>query len=117
MMSALQVLAERILVGARGWVEAVIIASPDGTPIAYNSKIGINPDSVAAVVAAIGGAATATVDLLGSDGYDRIDLRLSDRRYLLVRRHGNNYIVCVTRPDPNLGFINLVLDALLSKGT
>ena len=115
-MESLQVLTERIMAGAKGWVEAVIIASPDGIPIAHNSrKADIDVDKVAAVVAAIGGAA-ATVGLLGSDTYDRLDLRLGDGRYVLVRRHGKDYVICMTRPNPNLGLVNLVLDALLSKG-
>jgi predicted regulator of Ras-like GTPase activity (Roadblock/LC7/MglB family) len=115
-MEPLQVLTERIMAGAKGWVEAVIIASPDGIPIAHNSKkADIDVDKVAAVVAAIGGAAAATVDLLGSDTYDRLDLRLGDGRYVLVRRHGKDYVICMTRPNPNLGLVNLVLDALLSK--
>jgi predicted regulator of Ras-like GTPase activity (Roadblock/LC7/MglB family) len=114
-METLQVLTERIMAGAKGWVEAVIIASPDGIPIAHNSRRDIDVDKVAAVVAAIGGAAAATVDLLGSDTYDRLDLRLGDGRYVLVRRHGKDYVICMTRPNPNLGLVNLVLDALLSR--
>jgi hypothetical protein len=42
-------------------------------------------------------------------------LRLGDGRYVLVRRHGKDYVICMTRPNPNLGLVNLVLDALLSK--
>lgn len=111
---ALQVLVESIMVSSKGWVEAVAVVSQDGTPVTYNANVEFNPDYIAATTAAIAGATSAVVELLNSKGFDRIDVQLKDKRYLLIRNYKDQYIICVTRPNPNLGFVNLILEAFLS---
>jgi hypothetical protein len=44
-----------------------------------------------------------------------VDVKLREKRYLLIRRYRDYYIVAVTKPNPNLGFINLVFEAYLSR--
>jgi predicted regulator of Ras-like GTPase activity (Roadblock/LC7/MglB family) len=115
MVYNLQLLVESILTSCKGWVDAVLMASEDGTPIIYSAKIDIKPDYIAAATAAIGAATSVAVETLNSKGYEKIDVQLKDKRYLMIRVYGDGYVVCITKPNPNLGFINLVLEALLSS--
>jgi predicted regulator of Ras-like GTPase activity (Roadblock/LC7/MglB family) len=110
-----QVLVESIMVSSKGWVDAVAIVSQDGSPVTYSANVDFNPEYIAAATAAIGGAASAVVELLNSKGYEKIDVQLKDKRYLLIRMYRDNYVICVTKPNPNLGFINLILEAFLSS--
>mgnify|MGYP000072194800 FL=1 len=109
-----QVLVESIMVSSKGWVDAVAIVSQDGSPVTFSANVDFNPEYIAAATAAIGGAATAVVELLNSKGYEKIDVQLKDKRYLLIRMYKDYYVICVTKPSPNLGFINLILEAFLS---
>lgn len=109
-----QVLVESIMVSSKGWVDAVAIVSQDGSPVTFSANIDFNPEYIAAATAAIGGAASAVVELLNSKSYEKIDVQLKDKRYLLIRLYKDHYVICVTKPNPNLGFINLILEAFLS---
>ncbi len=109
-----QVLVESIMVSSKGWVDAVAIVSQDGSPVTFSANIDFNPEYIAAATAAIGGAAAAVVELLNSKSYEKIDVQLKDKRYLLIRLYRDHYVICVTKPNPNLGFINLILEAFLS---
>ncbi|MCX8193479.1 MAG: roadblock/LC7 domain-containing protein [Nitrososphaeria archaeon] len=111
---SLNVLVESIMVSSKGWVEAVAIVSQDGTPLSYNANVDFNPDYIAATTAAIAGATSAVVDLLNSKGFDKIDVQLKDKRHLLIKNYKEYYIICITKPNPNLGFVNLILEAFLS---
>jgi len=108
-------LIENILVSSRGWIESVTVVSPDGMPVAYNESSPVNHDFVAAATAAIGGAVSSVVELLNANGFNKIDVQLNDKRYLLIRKFQNYYIVCTTKPNPNLGFISLVLETYISQ--
>ena len=44
-----------------------------------------------------------------------MDVKLKEKRYFLIRRYRDYYVVAVTKPNPNLGFINLVFEAYLSR--
>lgn len=112
----LRSLIEDLMISCRGWVEAVIIVSEDGAPIAYSANIDLEPDYVAAATSSIAGVTSAVLELLNSRGFDRIDIRLKEGRYLLLRSHKGYYVVALTKPNPNLGFVNLILDAYLSSG-
>jgi len=116
MLNKLRSLVDDLMVSCGGWIEAIIIVSEDGIPIAYSASIDLKPDYVAAAISSIAGATSAVLELLNSRGFDGIDIRLRERRYLLVRRYQNCYLVALTKADPNLGFINLALEAHLSSG-
>ena len=111
----LRSLMEDIMIGCRGWIEAIIIVSEDGSPIAYSANIDLEPDYVAAATLSIAGVTSSVLELLNSRGFDRIDIRLKEGRYLLLRSYKSYYVVALTKPNPNLGFVNLVLDAYLSS--
>ncbi|MCD6591635.1 MAG: roadblock/LC7 domain-containing protein [Thaumarchaeota archaeon] len=113
---ALQSLIEDLMIGCRGWIEALVIVSEDGTPVACSSNIDFEPDYIAAATCSIAGATSAVLELLNSTGFDRIDIRLREGRYLLVRRYQDYYLVALTKPNPNLGFINLIFESYLSGG-
>lgn len=108
-------LIKAIKMNSRGWIEAIEVVSEDGTPIAHESdNIRFNSEYVAAAVAAICGAIAAVIELMGSKGYKRVSVELEGGRRALIRQYGRYYIVCLTKPNPNLGFIDLLLEAYLS---
>jgi predicted regulator of Ras-like GTPase activity (Roadblock/LC7/MglB family) len=113
----LQMLIESIMVSSKGWVEAVAVVTQDGSPLTYSAEVEFKPDFIAAITATICGACDAATDILNLNpgGYESIDIQLGDKRHIIINRYGDYYVVCLTRPNPNLGFINLVLRALLSK--
>ena len=118
MMSAtyetFNMLIENIMVSCRGWLDAIAVVSEDGTPIAYNANIDFRPEFIAAATAAIGGAISAVIELLNAKSYEKVDIQLQDKRYLIIRSYKSHYVVGLTKPNPNLGFINLILEAYLS---
>ena len=113
--SELKSLIEDIMISCRGWVDAIIIVSQDSTPAAYSANTDIDPEYVAAATSSIAGATDAVLELISSREFDAVDVKLREKRYLLIRRYRDYYIVAVTKPNPNLGFINLVFEAYLSR--
>jgi len=113
--SELNSLIEDIMISCRGWVDAIIIVSQDGAPLAYSANIDIDPEYVAAATSSIAGATDAVLELINSRGFDAVDVKLGEKRHLLIRRYRDYYVVAVTKPNPNLGFINLVFEAYLSR--
>ena len=119
MMAEARLLAGLIKVikaNSRGWIEAVEAVSEDGMPIAHESdEERFNPEYIAAAVAAICGAITAVIELMNARGYKRLSIQLEDKRYILVREYRKHYIVCLTKPNPNLGFIDILMEAYLAE--
>ncbi|MEM4498444.1 MAG: roadblock/LC7 domain-containing protein [Nitrososphaerota archaeon] len=113
--SELKSLIEDMMISCRGWVDAIIIVSQDGAPIAYSANMDLDPDYVAAATSSIAGATDAVLELINSKGFDCVDVKLKEKRYFLIRRYRDYYVVAVTKPNPNLGFINLVFEAYLSR--
>lgn len=109
-------LIKAIKMNSRGWIEAMEIVSEDGIPIAHESDTGeFNSEYVAAATAAICGAISAVIELMNAKGYKRVNIELEDGRRVLVRQYRGYYIVCLTKPNPNLGFIDLLMEAYLSE--
>jgi len=108
-------LIENILESSRGWVESITIVSQDGMPVAYNQSSPVNHDFIAAASAAIGGAVNSVIELLNSKEFEKIEIQLSDKRYVIIRKYHEYYIVCTTKPSPNLGFINLIIETYLTS--
>jgi len=110
-------LVESIFVNSRGWIESITVVSQDGMPITTKQSNPVNPDSVAAATAAIGGAVSSVVELLNSKDFEKIDIQLSDKRLVLIRKYMDFYIICITRPRSNLGFVSLILESYLKTQT
>jgi len=108
-------LIDTIKAASRGWIEAIAIISEDGTPLAHNSELEFNAEYVGAATAAICGAISAVIELLNVKNYRKADIQLEGSRYLLMRPYKGHYIVCLTKQKPNLGFINMILEAYLSE--
>ncbi|MEM1711443.1 MAG: roadblock/LC7 domain-containing protein [Nitrososphaerota archaeon] len=109
-------LVRAIKMNSRGWVEAVEVVSEDGMPIAHESdNPGFNSEYIAAAAAAVCGAIAAVIELMGAKGYKRFNIQLDNGRHILIRQYGGYYVVCLTKPNPNLGYVELLLDAYLSE--
>lgn len=106
-------LLDDLMKSCEDWVEAIVIISEEGAPIMHSMCIDLEPDYIAVASSAILGSASAVLELLNSRGFDSIDVRLKEGRYLLVRRYEDYYLAALTRPEPNLGFISLALEAYL----
>lgn len=109
-------LIKAIKMNSRGWVEAIEVVSEDGISIAHESdNMRFNSEYVAAATAAICGAISAVIELMNSKGYKRVSVELEDSRRVLIRQYRGYYVVCLTKPNPNLGFIDLLMEAYLSE--
>jgi len=106
---------EAIKASSRGWIEAIEAVSEDGAPLAHQSDLEFNPEYVAEATAAICGAISAVIELLNVKRYKKVNIQLEDGRYLLMRRYRGSYIVCLTKSNPNLGLVNMILEAYLSE--
>lgn len=109
-------LVRAIKMNSRGWLDAVEVVSEDGMPVAHESDDPkFNSEYIAAAAAAVCGAITAVIELMGAKGYRRLNIQLDDGRLILIRQYRGYYVVSLTKPNPNLGFVELVLDAYLSE--
>ncbi len=109
-------LVRAIRINSRGWVDAIEVVSEDGMPILHeNDNPSFNSEHVAAATAAVCGAITAVIELMGAKGYKRFNIQLEDGRHILIRQYRGYYVVCVTKPNPNLGYVEIVLEAYLSE--
>ena len=98
-------LIERIMRDCRGWID-VIIMFVNGTRIVCDEGAIRKSDHIAASLP-IAEATLAVSELLGSKGFDEIKLQLQGGRYIIVRKHRDCYIAALTKPNPNLGLIDL----------
>lgn len=114
-LSKLRSLIEDIITSCRGWIDAIVVVSQDGVPLTYRMNMDLDPEYVAAASSSLAGATLAILELINSEGFESIDVKLKERRYLLIRSYRDYYIVALSKPNPNLGFINLVFEAYLSR--
>ncbi|MEM4497752.1 MAG: roadblock/LC7 domain-containing protein [Nitrososphaerota archaeon] len=109
-------LVRAIKMNSRGWVEAVEVVSEDGMPIVHESdNPAFNSEYIAAAAAAVCGAITAVIELMSAKGYRKFHIQLDNGRHILIRQYRGYYVVCLTKPNPNLGYVELLLDAYLSE--
>lgn len=109
-------LIKAIKINSRGWIEAIGVVSEDGTPIVYESDSKtLDPEYIAAATAAICGVVSAVIEFVNSKNYKRVNIELDDGRRVLIRQYKGYYIICLTRTNPNIGFIDILLEAYLSE--
>lgn len=109
-------LVKAIKKSSRGWLETVVATSEDGTPMAYeNDSMRIDPEYIATAAAAICGMVSSVIELMNSKDYRRVSIELEDGRKVLIRKYKKYYVVCLTNTSPNLGFIDMLLEAHLSE--
>ncbi len=111
---SLNSLIKEIKMNSRGWIETAIAVSEDGTLIAYENEL-INPEYIATATAAICGVVSYVMDLVNAKNYKRVNIEFEDGRRLLITRYKGNYIVCLTKSKPNMGFVEILLEAHLSE--
>ena len=94
---------------SRGALEVLMVVKPDGTPVAYANTISLRPDFLAAAISTVSGVVTSVLDMMRLGDYRRIYVELEDRRYMFALHYGGDVVVAITKPNPNLGFINMLL--------
>jgi predicted regulator of Ras-like GTPase activity (Roadblock/LC7/MglB family) len=114
-----QLLVSLLKASSRGSIEMTMILSENGTPVAYESDNKYyDPEYVATAAAVISGAVSSVMELLNAKGYKQVSVDLGDGRKLLIRQYKKQqklYLVCLTNTNPNLGFIELLLEEHLPK--
>lgn len=103
---------ELIRVG-KGAIESIVVAKPDGTPVAHANIKKISPDFIAAAVSTIASVLTSILETLELGGFKKVHVELEDKRFIFVVPYGNDVVAITTKPSPNVGFIDLLIDLYL----
>ncbi|MCS7145434.1 MAG: roadblock/LC7 domain-containing protein [Nitrososphaerota archaeon] len=106
----LQALLEEVIRVSRGSIEVAIVSKPDGTPVAHVNASSVGPEYLGAAISAISGVVSAILEVMHVGDYRRIVVELNEKRYLFIIQHRGDVVALITRLNPNLGFINLLLD-------
>jgi len=105
-------IVEAIMSASKGMLEVIGVVSRDLSIIAMRGSEGSFLDEVE--VEAIGGVIMSIVnDVLRSIDFsspEKIRIRLEDRRYLIIQPYMDYFIICLTKPNVRIGFIELVLE-------
>ncbi len=105
-----------IAYSSRGTIEVIVLVRPDGTPIDSYSFKSVDADYLSAATAALVGTISAVTQLIGVNEFKRLDVLLEDNRHIIIMPYGDNFLACITKPKPNLGFIYIILDTFLRFG-
>ncbi|MCL7396405.1 MAG: hypothetical protein LZ167_03215 [Thaumarchaeota archaeon] len=105
-------IVEAIMSASRGLLEVVGVVSRDLSIVSMRSGGESFLDEVE--VEAVGGVIMSVVyDVLRSIDFSspqEIRIQLDDRRYLIIQPYIDYFIVCLTKPDVRIGFIELILE-------
>jgi len=105
-------LVEAIMSAFRGLLEAVGVVSRDLSIVAMRSNGESFLDEVE--VEAVGGVIMSIVnDVLRSIDFsspEKIKIHLDDKRYLIIQPYMDYFIICLTKPNVRIGFIELILE-------
>ena len=103
-------IVEAIMSASRGLLEVVGVVSRDLSIVSMRSS----GESFLDEVEAVGGVIMSVVyDVLRSIDFSspqEIRIQLDDRRYLIIEPYIDYFIVCLTKPDVRIGFIELILE-------
>lgn len=113
--AGLQGYIEEVIRVSRGMIEAVLIAKPDGTPVVHANSLNINPDYLAAAVSAVSGVILSVLEVMEMGEMRRVDVELSDKRHVFIVPYKSDYAALITKPDPNLGLIDILVDLYFSE--
>ncbi|MCS7094611.1 MAG: roadblock/LC7 domain-containing protein [Thaumarchaeota archaeon] len=106
---SLKVYLDEVLKVSRGALEILLVSKPDGTPVAYANSVSLSPDYLAAAISAVSGVIRSVLEMLELGDYKRIYVELTDKRYVFAMPFRGDVVVAVTKSNPNLGFINMLL--------
>jgi len=105
-----------IVYSSKGSIEVIVLVRPDGTPIDSYAFKSIDADYLSAATAAIVGTVSAVTQLIGANEFSRIDVQLGDNRHIIIVPYEKNYVACITKSKPNLGFVYIILNTFLKPG-
>lgn len=100
---------------SKGEIEAAVTAGYDGILIEEAGGNGFSD-----VLAALGGVLAASVDeafrVHFGVGVQRVMVAFTDGRLMVVKPVGHKVLCVLTKPQPQLGFVLFLLDALSRNG-
>ncbi|GBC70427.1 hypothetical protein HRbin02_00194 [Candidatus Calditenuaceae archaeon HR02] len=106
----LQSLLEEVIRVSRGSVEVAIVSKPDGTPVAQVNASSVGAEYLGAAISAISGVVSSILEVMHIGDYRRIVVELDGKRYLFIFQYRGDVVALITKLNPNLGFVNLLLD-------
>jgi len=112
----LQALLEEVIRMSRGSVEVAIVSKPDGTPVAQVNASSVGPEYLGAAISAISGVVSAILEVMNVGDYQRIVVELDGKRYLFIFQYRVDVVALITKLNPNIGFVNLLLDLYFKEG-
>ncbi|MCS7142669.1 MAG: roadblock/LC7 domain-containing protein [Aigarchaeota archaeon] len=104
---------EELFKVSKGAIESIIVTKPDGTPTAYVNLKKIHPDFLAAAVSSVAGVLSSILETLELGYFKRLHVELEDKRFIFVVPLGSDVVAITTKPSPNVGFIDLLIDLYL----
>jgi len=103
-------LIEDIMVSSKENLEVVAVVSKDLNILATVSR---NEDCSEYIETAGSVIMSAVSDIVTSVEFskpEKLRVQLNDKRYLIVYPYFDYFIVCLTKPNPRLGFVELILE-------
>ncbi|MEM2067615.1 MAG: hypothetical protein QXJ88_03490, partial [Nitrososphaerota archaeon] len=65
---------------------------------------------------AISGVVSAILEVMNVGDYQRIVVELDGKRYLFIFQYRGDVVALITKLNPNIGFVNLLLDLYFKEG-
>ena len=106
-------LIESILMNSRDWIECIVVVSHDATPVVYNQSSPFDKDIIASASTTITSVVNSVIELFNAREFERINIQLNNKRVVLIRKYGDYYIVSITKPNPNLGYVEYIIESFL----
>lgn len=104
-------LVDKIMKKSFGQIEKCIVASEDGLPVVTNNS---NTDSMDELLAAIASPLFAAIQEVlkqySNVEIEKIDIKLSNDKHLIISSLGSNLLVILSANRPNLGLIYVLID-------
>ncbi len=100
---------------SRGTVEVILVSKPDGTPVAQVNASSVGPEYLAAAISAISGVISSILETMDIGDYRKVVVELSDSRFLYVFPYRGDIVALITKKNPNLGYVNLLLELFFKE--
>lgn len=103
-------LIKNMIVSSRGMIESVVVVSRDLSVLALEVEHDISLDDLISAGAIIISAFSNIFRKAGLSVSEKIRIQLNDKRCLIIQSYLDYFLICITKPNARLGFIDLVLE-------
>lgn len=99
-----------IVDSSRGMIETVIVVSRNLSVLTLEVGCNVSLDDLTSASAVIISAFSNILREAGLSSSEKIRIQLDDKRYLIIQSYIDYFLICITRSNVRLGFIDLVLE-------